>query len=95
MRAINEREKAIKALDIVTGVLLIIGGLNWLVVGITGGTIDLVADTLGEISPWLAWIVYILVGLSAIVQAVLWKHVRVKTYEHQVLAHPSEPAIQH
>ncbi len=52
-----------KALDWIAIVLVIIGGLNWGLVGINRGW-DLVNLILGGI-PWLASIVYILVGLSA------------------------------
>jgi uncharacterized membrane protein YuzA (DUF378 family) len=50
-----------KALHIVAFILLVVGGLNWLLVGLVGGW-DL-ANYLGES---IAKIVYILVGLSAI-----------------------------
>lgn len=50
-------------LDIISLVLLIIGGLNWGMVGIFN--IDLVSSILGEMST-LSVIVYILVALSAI-----------------------------
>jgi uncharacterized protein len=44
-------------------VLLIVGGLNWLLVG--AFNFDLVAAVFGDMSP-LSRIVYILVGLSAL-----------------------------
>jgi hypothetical protein len=59
-----------KALDTITGVLLIIGGLNWGLVG--AFDFDLVAALFGEMSP-LSRLVYVLVGLSAVYQAVRWK----------------------
>ena len=43
--------------------LLIIGGLNWLLVGLAG--YDLVATLLGY-GTWAARLVYILIGLSAL-----------------------------
>lgn len=55
-----------KTLDIVTGVLLVVGGLNWGLVG--AFDFDLVAAILGGGSA-LARAVYILVGLSAVYQA--------------------------
>jgi len=55
-----------KALSILTLVLLIVGGLNWGLVGAFG--FDLVAAILGEGSG-LSRIVYLLVGASAIHQA--------------------------
>jgi uncharacterized protein len=56
-----------RALNILTLVLLIVGGLNWLLVGAFG--FDLVAALFGDMSP-LSRIVYVLVGLSAIYQLV-------------------------
>ena len=51
------------ALDWIALVLVIIGGLNWGLVGLF--KLDLVQTILGSIN-WLANLVYILVGLSAI-----------------------------
>jgi uncharacterized protein len=55
-----------KALDMVTAVLLVVGGLNWGLVGAAG--FDLVAFLFGEMS-LLSRLVYVLVGLSAVFQA--------------------------
>ena len=54
-----------KAVNVVTLVLLIVGGLNWGLVGLFG--FDLVATIFGEMSP-LSRIVYVLVGVSAVAQ---------------------------
>ena len=56
-----------RAINTITLVLLIIGGLNWGLVGLFD--FDLVAALLGDMSP-LARIVYVLVGLSALWQIV-------------------------
>ena len=56
-----------RALNIVTLVLLIVGGLNWGLVGLAG--FDLVAAIFGEMS-LLSRVVYVLVGLSALYQIV-------------------------
>ncbi|MEK7181217.1 MAG: DUF378 domain-containing protein [Patescibacteria group bacterium] len=48
-----------KGLHVVTWILLVIGGLNWLLVGLKLGGI-------GEWLPSIANIIFILVGLSAI-----------------------------
>ena len=62
-----------KAFDVVTAVLLIVGGLNW---GLWGGFhYDLVASLLGGYSP-MSRIVYLLVGLSAVYQAVAWGRIQ-------------------
>lgn len=57
-----------KTLDLVTKILLVVGGLNWGLVGIA--KFDLVATLFGAGSA-LSSIVYILVGLSALVQAAM------------------------
>jgi hypothetical protein len=60
-----------KAIDIVTKVLLIVGGLNWGLVAIA--EFDLVAAIVGEDfgqTNALSRIIYGLVGLSAVYQAV-------------------------
>lgn len=56
-----------KALNLVTLILVIVGGLNWGLVGLFG--FDLVAALFGRGS-MLAGLVYTLVGLSAIWQLV-------------------------
>ena len=54
-----------RALNIITLFLLIVGGLNWGLVGLAD--FDLVAALFGERSP-LSRIVYVLVGISALWQ---------------------------
>jgi uncharacterized protein len=56
-----------RALNVLTQVLLIVGGLNWLLVGAL--EFDLVAAIFGDMTP-LSRIVYVLVGLSALYQIV-------------------------
>jgi uncharacterized membrane protein YuzA (DUF378 family) len=53
----------LKVLDIIALILIIVGGLNWLLVG--AFDFDLVAAIFGSMSA-VARIVYVLVGLSAI-----------------------------
>ncbi len=57
------------AIDTITEILVIIGGLNWLLVGLL--QFDLVAaitgSTFGEVNP-LSTVIYVLVGLSALYQ---------------------------
>jgi uncharacterized protein len=62
-----------KKLDVAAAVLLVIGGLNWGLVG--AQNIDLVATLFGAMSP-LSRIVYGLVGLSAIYQALQWQGIQ-------------------
>jgi uncharacterized membrane protein YuzA (DUF378 family) len=53
----------LNTLDWISFILVIVGGLNWALVGIFG--FDLVAAIFGEMSA-ISRIVYVLVGLSAI-----------------------------
>lgn len=55
-----------RSLNILTHVLVIVGGLNWLLVG--AFQFDLVAALFGGPDALLARVVYVLVGLSAIWQ---------------------------
>lgn len=57
-----------KALNLVTLVLLIVGGLNWGLVG--AFQFDLVASLFGGQDAMLSRVVYLLVGLSAVWQIV-------------------------
>jgi len=62
-----------KKLDVTAAVLLVIGGINWGVVGLTG--MDLVGTLLGSLSP-ASRVVYLLVGTAALYQAVQWKAIQ-------------------
>ena len=62
-----------KKLDVAAAVLLVVGGINWGVVGLTGA--DLVGTLFGNLSP-LSRVVYILVGLAALYQALQWKAIQ-------------------
>lgn len=53
-----------KALDTIALILLIVGGLNWLLVGLF--EFDLVATLFGGQDAIIAKVVYVLVGLSAL-----------------------------
>lgn len=55
-----------RTLNIITQILLIVGGLNWLLVGLF--QFDLVAALFGGQQAALSRLVFVLVGLSAIVQ---------------------------
>ena len=54
-----------RAVNLITLLLVIVGGLNWLLVGLF--SFDLVAAIFGQMST-LSRIVYVLVGLSAVWQ---------------------------
>lgn len=55
-----------KALNLITLVLIVVGGLNWFLVGLF--EFDLVAAIFGGQAATAARVVYVLVGLSAIWQ---------------------------
>jgi uncharacterized membrane protein YuzA (DUF378 family) len=57
-----------RTLDIITQILLIVGGLNWLLVG--AFQFDLVAALFGGQDAPLARLIYIVVGLCAIWQII-------------------------
>jgi uncharacterized protein len=63
-----------KKMDMLAAVLLVVGGLNWGVVGVTGGS-DLVGAIFGNLSP-VSRAVYILVALAALYQALQWKAIQ-------------------
>lgn len=62
-----------KSLDVLAAILLVVGGLNWGLYGLFG--VDLVAALFGSFSP-LSTIVYALVGLAAVYQAVQWRSIQ-------------------
>ena len=64
-----------RSFDVVSAILLVIGGLNWGLVGATG--FDLVASLFGEMSS-LSRLVYVLVGVAAIYQALQWKAIQTR-----------------
>lgn len=61
-----------KNLDIIAAILLVVGGLNWGLVG--SANFDLVEMLFG--GSFLGSIVYILVGLSAVYQIFQWKSIQ-------------------
>ena len=60
-----------KQLHMIAFLLLVVGGLNWLSVGLL--EMDLVAMLFGGMSSLLAKTVYVLVGVSAIFEVVTHK----------------------
>ena len=62
-----------KSLDVIVAVLLVVGGLNWGLVGLFH--FDLVAGIFGSMSG-VSRLVYVLVGLGALYQAISWKAIR-------------------
>jgi len=62
-----------KTLDVLAAVLLVIGGANWGLVGLFN--FDLVATLLGDMTI-ASRLVYGLVGLSALFQAIQWRAIQ-------------------
>jgi uncharacterized membrane protein YuzA (DUF378 family) len=62
-----------KKFDVVAAVLLVVGGLNWGLVGVAD--FDLVATLFGPMSP-LARTVYALVGIAGLYQAMQWQGIQ-------------------
>jgi len=62
-----------RKIDVLAAVLLVVGGLNWGLVGLL--SFDLVAKLFGEMS-LLSRVVYSLVGLAAVYQAMGWKAIQ-------------------
>lgn len=72
-----------KTMDIVAAVLLVVGGLNWGLVGTAN--FDLVAALFGAGSV-LAKVVYTLVGLAAVYQAIALKSIQRRWHVQAALA---------
>ena len=65
-------EMLMKKLDVIVAILLVIGGLNWGLVGFFN--FNLVEFIFG--STVLARIIYAIVGISAVYQAIGWKAIQ-------------------
>jgi uncharacterized membrane protein YuzA (DUF378 family) len=65
---LKQRSSKMKTLDILMAALLIVGGLNWGLVGLLN--FDLVATILGSMT-MLSRIIYAVVGVSAVYMAVM------------------------
>lgn len=62
-----------KTLDVIAAILLVIGGLNWGLVGIANfNVVDTIFGTLSILSR----IIYILVGIAALYQIFQWKAIQ-------------------
>ena len=72
-----------KTIDVVAAVLLVVGGLNWGLVGMFN--FDLVASIFGNMSV-LSRAVYSLVGLAAVYQGLSWKMIQRRWYAEPRMA---------
>ncbi len=68
-----------KTIDVIAGILLIVGGLNWGLWGLF--QFDLVAALFGGNASVISRIVYTLVGVAALYQAISWKAVQQRSAE--------------
>lgn len=75
MRVLTERSKTMKTIKLIALILVIVGGLNWLLVGLFD--FNLVTAIFG--SSVVTKIVYVLVGLSALFSLTLIKDVNDST----------------
>ena len=62
-----------KNLDIIVAVLLVIGGLNW---GLVGAFQFNLIDAIFGMASVVSRIIYVLVGLSAIYEIIFWKKIQ-------------------
>jgi uncharacterized membrane protein YuzA (DUF378 family) len=69
-----QEENNMKSIDVLAAILLVVGGLNWGLVGLF--QFDLVAALFGGQGAGLARVVYSLVGLAAIYQGLQWKAIQ-------------------
>jgi hypothetical protein len=72
-KTVNTKEREMKAMDVVVATLLVVGGLNWGLVGLLH--FDLVATLLGD-ATMLSRLVYTVVGLCALYQVIQWKAIQ-------------------
>jgi uncharacterized membrane protein YuzA (DUF378 family) len=61
--------------DLIAVILLVIGGLNWGLVGLFN--LDVIASIFGEMST-ITRVIYVLIGLSAVYRIALWVKARAK-----------------
>ncbi|MCE4369992.1 DUF378 domain-containing protein [Xanthomonas hortorum] len=76
-----------KAINVITLVLLIIGGIDWGLVGLF--QLDLVATLFGGQDALLSRVVYTLVGVSA-----LWQLVPLFRNDHTATDHHTSPHVR-
>jgi uncharacterized membrane protein YuzA (DUF378 family) len=67
-QTVLQRRSLVKAINLITLLLIIVGGINWLLVSLAD--FDLVATIFGGSDSALATVVYVLVGVSALYQLV-------------------------
>jgi uncharacterized membrane protein YuzA (DUF378 family) len=83
-----------KILNLVTLLLLIVGGINWGSVAIGGHDMDFVANLFGGADSTLSRIVYGLVGLSALWQILPWSKALRMGEDHAEAGHDHAQAVR-
>ena len=83
-----------KALNLITLALLIVGGLNWGLVAMGGYDMDFVANIFGGSDTVGARLIYGLVGLSALWQLLPWSKALRLGEDHAEAAH-THPRATH
>ena len=69
----TKEQTYMKTIDMIAATFLFLGGINWGLIGIFG--FNLLAYIFGEMSV-LTQVFYILVGISAIYDAAMWKAIQ-------------------
>ena len=72
MPSTHTKEAIVKALNAIALVLIIVGGINWGLVGLLDFNL---VSALFNVDSWLSNLVYILVGIAALYAIVLFKKV--------------------
>jgi len=72
-QTLKTKEREMRSLDVVVATLLVVGGLNWGLVGLLH--FNLVATLLGD-ATILSRLVYTVVGLCALYQVIQWKAIQ-------------------
>ena len=75
--AVREEHSAMSAVDYIAMALLIVGGLNWAMVGLFD--VDVVATLFGAGSP-ASRLIYVLVGISALYS--IWTAMKMGRHRH-------------
>jgi uncharacterized protein len=72
-KTVNRKEREMKKIDVIVAALLVVGGVNWGLVGLL--RFDLVATLFGD-TTMLSRLVYMVVGLCALYQVMQWKAIQ-------------------
>jgi len=82
--------KVYKGLHMVAFLLLIVGGLNWLILGVFGTELGAL---FGGSSSLLARALYVIIGIAAVYEVLIHKKVCIPCQQERVQSTP-DPAVQ-